>query len=353
VTATERTWPSLLTALLTRADLAAEDTEWAMNEIMAGEASSAQIAGFAIALRTKEITAAEMTGLATAMLAHAEPITVTGPAVDLVGTGGDGAHTVNISTMGAIVAAAAGARVVKHGNRSASSKAGAADVLEELGVAIDLLGEDVARCVDELGIGFCFASRFHPALRHAAAPRRELGVPTAFNYLGPLTNPARPPARAIGCADFAMADVMAQVTAGDGATGMVFRGDDGLDELTTTTTSHAWVIVGGEVTVDVIDPGALGLPVGSVEALRGGDAADNARVARAVLGGERGPVRDAVILNAAAAIASFSGLSGGLAQGLTPALRRGLDAAADAIDSGAATRLLNRWADLSTGLAAR
>ena len=340
MTATERTWPSLLTALLTRSDLAADDTEWAMNEIMAGEASPAQIAGFAIALRTKEITAAEMTGLATAMMAHAEPITVTGPAVDLVGTGGDGAHTVNISTMGAIVAAAAGARVVKHGNRSASSKAGAADVLEQLGVAIELLGEDVAHCVDELGIGFCFASRFHPALRHAAVPRRELGVPTAFNYLGPLTNPARPAARAIGCADFAMADVLAQVTAADGATGMVFRGDDGLDELTTTTTSSVWLVADGVVTAMTVDPTDLGLTLASRDDLRGGTAAANAKVTHALLKGEPGPVRDAIVLNAAAGLVAFDGPK---PETLVDQLRVAMARCVAAIDDGSAAAKLDAW----------
>ena len=340
-------WPALLSTLLAGRSLDSGDTEWAMHEIMSGEATAAQIAGFAVALRAKGPTAPEMTGLATSMLSFAEPITVTQHAVDLVGTGGDGAHTVNISTMGAIVAAGAGARIVKHGNRAASSKAGAADVLEELGVSIDLLGPAVARCVDELGIGFCFAPRFHPALRFASPVRRELGIPTAFNFLAPLTNPARPAASAVGCADLTMAAVLAEVLAGRAGTALIFRGDDGLDELTTTTTSQVWAVAGGAVSRVVLDPVELGIPLGTVDGLRGGDPAYNAGVARRLLAGERGPVRDAVVLNAAAAIAAYNGLPGGPIE----ALRAGLAKATDSIDSGAAGSLLDRWAKFSQELA--
>jgi len=214
--------------------------------------------------------------------------------------------------MAAIVTAGAGALVVKHGNRAASSSCGTADVLEYLGVAIDLPGPGVQRCVAEAGIGFCFAPVFHPGMRHALGPRRELGVPTAFNFLGPLTNPAQPLAAAIGCADQRMAPVMAEVVARRGGTALVFRGADGLDELTTTTTSSVWVARGGTVTPAVVDPVELGLPAAPLEALRGADAAFNARVVRALVGGERGPVRDAVLLNAAAGIAAYDGLDGTL-----------------------------------------
>jgi anthranilate phosphoribosyltransferase len=343
-----QSWPGVLSALLAGESLQPADTAWAMREIMSGEATAAQIAGFAIALRAKGAGPAEMTGLATAMLEFAEPITVSEHAVDLVGTGGDGAHTVNISTMGAIVAAGAGARIVKHGNRAASSKAGAADTLEKLGVNIDLLGPAVARCVAEIGIGFCFAPRFHPALRFAIPVRRELGVPTAFNFLAPLTNPAQPAASAVGCADLAMAGVIAEVLAARGGTALVFRGNDGLDELTTTTTSQLWAVTDGSIAHTTVDPQELGLPAGTLESLRGGDAADNAAVARRLLAGERGPVRDAVLLNAAAAIAAFEGLPGGPVE----ALRAGLERAARAIDSGAAEKLLDRWIALSQQLAA-
>ena len=195
------TWPGLLNRLLARQDLSAADTTWAMREIMTGEATPVQVAAFAVALRAKGESAEEVAGLATEMLAQATPVRLSRDCVDIVGTGGDGAHTVNISTMAAVVAAAAGVPVAKHGGRAASSSSGAADVLEALGVVIELPADGVARCVEEAGIGFCFAPVFHPGFRHAGAPRREIGVPTAFNFLGPLTNPARPSAAAVGCAD--------------------------------------------------------------------------------------------------------------------------------------------------------
>ncbi|MGI9092687.1 MAG: anthranilate phosphoribosyltransferase [Mycobacteriales bacterium] len=336
-----RSWPTLLTTLLTGSALSADDTAWAMGEIMSGEATPAQVAGFAVALRAKGETAEEIAGLVRTMLDRATPVAVFGRAVDVVGTGGDRAHTVNISTMAAMVAAAAGARVVKHGNRAASSSCGAADLLEALGVVIELDGEGVTRCVDTTGIGFCFAPVFHPALRHTAAARRELGVPTVFNFLGPLTNPARPAAAAVGCADARMAPLMANVLAARGGDALVFRGDDGLDELTTTTTTRAWAVTKGAVTVSTVDASALGLPPSTVDDLRGGTATQNAKVARAVLGGQTGPVRDAVILNAAAALAVFDGL--GAVGSLEDALRAGMSRATTAIDDGAVTRLLDRW----------
>ncbi|HEY5186557.1 MAG TPA: anthranilate phosphoribosyltransferase, partial [Actinomycetes bacterium] len=240
-------WPGLLQALVRGEQLSADDTGWAMGEIMSGEATPVQIAGFMVALRAKGETAEEMDGLVRAMLAHAHRIDVPGPSVDIVGTGGDRAHTVNISTMAALVVAGAGARVVKHGNRAASSACGAADLLEELGVVLTLPPERVAEVAIEAGITFCFAQVFHPGFRHAAVPRRELGIPTAFNFLGPLTNPAQPPAQAIGCADLRMAPVMAEVFARRGVAALVFRGDDGLDELTTTTTSRVWRGFAGDV----------------------------------------------------------------------------------------------------------
>ncbi len=336
-------WPSLLNRLLAAQDLTAEDTAWAMREVMTGEATPAQVAGFAVALRAKGASAQEVSGLAAEMLAQATPVTLPLACVDIVGTGGDGAHTVNISSMASVVTAAAGAPVAKHGGRAASSSSGAADVLEELGVVIDLPAAGVARCVQEAGIGFFFAPVFHPGMRHAGAPRRELGIATVFNFLGPLTNPARPVAAAIGCADRAMAPVLAEVLAARGARAVVFRGDDGLDELTTATTSSAWVVRDGAVVPDRVDPAALGIPASGPDALRGGSPAFNADVFRRVMDGERGPVRDAVLLNAAAALAAFDEHSSGLHDGLAA----GLERAAAAVDEGHAAAQLERWVSVS------
>ncbi|MFB9836372.1 anthranilate phosphoribosyltransferase [Actinoallomurus acaciae] len=344
------TWPALIDALLNRQSLSAEETTWAMQEIMSGQASDVQIAGFAVALRAKGETVAEVTGLATGMLAHATPITVPGPAVDLVGTGGDQAHTVNISTMGAIVAASAGARMVKHGNRAASSSCGAADLLEELGVAISLSPEAAARVAEEIGITFCFAPLYHPALRHTARTRSELGTPTIFNFLGPLANPARPTAQAVGVFHPRMAGVIAGVFAERGCSSLVFRGDDGLDELTTTSTSAVWVVRDGTATETAFDPADLGIPRATPADLRGADARHNARVAHAVLAGETGPVRDIVALNAAAALVAAEGTPP--AERLTQAMRAAYTRALEAIDSGHAAALLTRWTELTQRLAA-
>jgi anthranilate phosphoribosyltransferase len=334
-------WPEILSTLLAGQDLPAESTAWAMGEIMRGETTDAQIAGFAVALRAKGETVDEIEGLVAAMYANATPFAgdPARDALDIVGTGGDRAHTVNISTMAAMVAAGAGARVVKHGGRAASSASGSADVLEALGIKLDLPPERVAQIADEVGITFCFAAAFHPSMRFAAGPRRELGVPTTFNFLGPLANPARPTAQAVGVSDVRMASVLAGVLAGRGVSALVFSGDDGLDELTTTTTSRVWVVRGGEVAEERFDPSVLGLPPASREDLRGGDAAFNAEVVRRVLTGEPGPVRDMVALNAAAGLAAYRD-SG---EGLTERLAAGLDAARTAIDSGAVADLLNRW----------
>jgi anthranilate phosphoribosyltransferase len=346
---TPLTWPALLTVLMRGEGLTAEATAWAMNEIMAGEATPAQLAAFAVLLRAKGETPDEVAGLASSMLARATPVRIAGRSVDLVGTGGDGAHTVNITTMAALVVAGSGRQLVKHGNRSASSLCGSADVLERLGVAIDLDAEGVAATVAEVGIGFCFAPVFHPGMRHAGPTRREIGVPTAFNVLGPLTNPARPAAAAIGCADVRMAPVMAQVFAARGVTAVVFRGDDGLDELTTTTTSRVWLVSAGVVRPDVFDPTEHGIATVSAEALRGGDADYNAQVVRRLLDGETGPVRDAVLLNAAIAIAAFDEEIASTAE----AISYGLPLAAAAIDSGAAARALAAWVESSSRIAAR
>ncbi|WP_323791244.1 anthranilate phosphoribosyltransferase [Nocardioides sp.] len=333
------TWPDVLSSLVARSDLSAAQTAWAMDEILAGAASPAQIAGFAVALRSKGETIEEVTGLAEAMFARRNPIEVEGRLLDVVGTGGDRSMSVNISTMAAIVAAGAGVRVVKHGNRSASSKSGSADVLEALGIRLDLPPQRVAEVAVEAGITFCFSAAFHPAMRHAAAPRRELGIATTFNFLGPLTNPARPAAQAIGCADPRMAPVMAGVFAARGADAWVFRGDDGLDELTTTTTSRVWVVAGGEIVEESLDPTELGFSAATAEDLRGGDTAYNADVVRRVLAGERGHVRDAVVLNAGAALAVHAAGDGTLVE----RLRAGIEQAEASLDSGGAAASLERW----------
>lgn len=337
------TWPDLLAALLRGDALSTAETAWAMGEIMSGGATPAQIAGFVTALRAKGETPGEIAGLVEAMLRHAArvelPVEVRAAAVDIVGTGGDRAHTVNISTMAALVVAGAGVPVVKHGNRAASSSCGAADLLEQLGLPLDLGPVEVARCVAEAGIGFCFAPRFHPGMRHAAAVRRELGVPTAFNVLGPLTNPAQPGAYAIGCADARMAPVMAQVFADRGQAALVIRGEDGLDELTTTGPTRVWVAWAGTVRETVVDAADLGIARSAPGALRGADPPFNTDVARRVLAGEPGPVRDAVLVNAAVALAAQQGLDGDLHK----ALQVGLERAAAAVDSGAAAATLDRW----------
>jgi anthranilate phosphoribosyltransferase len=332
-------WSEVLGALVARTDLSGEQTTWAMGEILAGEATPAQIAGFAIGLKAKGETVEEVTGLAEAMYAARTPIEVPGRLLDVVGTGGDRSMSVNISTMAAIVAAGAGAKVVKHGNRSASSQSGSADVLEALGIRLDLSPERVAAVAEEAGITFCFAAAFNPAMRHTAVPRRELGIGTTFNILGPLGNPTRPAAQAVGCADPRMAPVMAGVFAARGVDAWVFRGDDGLDELTTTTTSSVWVAHAGEVTTATVDPAALGFATSTTEDLRGGDAAHNAEVVRRLLAGEAGPVRDAVLLNAGAALAVHDAPGAPVGESLPAGVTR----AREAIDSGAASATLDRW----------
>jgi anthranilate phosphoribosyltransferase len=333
------TWPEVLSALTARSDLSATQATWAMEEILAGAASPSQIAGFAVALRTKGETVEELTGLVEAMYAHARPLDLPGRWLDIVGTGGDRSMSVNISTMAAIVAAAAGAGVVKHGNRSASSQTGTADVLEKLGVRLDLDPAGVARVAHEVGITFCFAPAFHPALRHAAVPRRELGVATTFNVLGPLANPAHPAAQAIGCADVRMAPLMAGVFARRGVDAWVFRGEDGLDELTTMAASRVWAVRGGAVTEATITPGDVGLDESPPGSLRGGDVEHNAQVVRDLLAGHPGPVRDAVVLNAAAGVAVHAAEDGEVVEQLLAAKSR----VEDAIDSGQAAGLLDRW----------
>lgn len=342
------TWPTLFTELLSGHHLGAVESGWAMDQIMSGDASAVQVAGFLMALRAKGETVEEMRGLADMMLAHASRIEVSGTTLDIVGTGGDRAHTVNISTMASLVAAASGVRVVKHGNRSASSSSGSADVLEALGINLALHTSDVAAVVEKAGITFCFAQAFHPAMRHAASARRDLGISTAFNFLGPLTNPAQPTYAAVGVADARMAPLMAGVFAGRGKDAAVFRGDDGLDELTISTTSTVWWVRNGAIREYEVDPRAVGLELHPLETLRGGDAAHNAQVVRDVFGGAVGPIRDAVVLNAGIALALTTPDQGERPADFVAALRAAMDRAAAAIDDGGATSVLQRWIAATT-----
>jgi anthranilate phosphoribosyltransferase len=341
----QTTWPQVLGRSTTGEELAGGQAAWAMDQIMTGAATPAQIAAFGVSMTMKRPTAAEVRELADTMLGFAlrVPTGVIGTdTVDVVGTGGDRANTVNLSTMAAVVVAAAGVPVVKHGNRAASSRSGGADMLEALGVRIDLGPDQVARCVAEVGIGFCFAPVFHPSYKFAGPPRREIGVPTVFNLLGPLTNPASPRAGLIGCAFGDLAEVMAGVFAARGSSALVVHGDDGLDELTTTTTSTIWRVQAGTIDVLTFDPLGFGFPRARVADLVGGEAPRNAAEARSVFAGAAGAVRDAVVLNAAGAMVAHAGLSSH-AEWL-PSWEDGLDRAARAIDSGAAERLLDRWA---------
>ncbi|WP_115789168.1 anthranilate phosphoribosyltransferase [Arthrobacter silvisoli] len=340
------TWPGLIAALIRKQDLSLENTAWAMNTIMSGEATPAQIAGFLVALRSKGETVEEVTGLVEAMLANANPVSIPGEKLDIVGTGGDQLNTVNISTMAALVAAGAGARVVKHGNRAASSSSGSADVLEALGVRLDLPIDRVARNAEEAGITFCFAQVFHPSFRHTAVARKELGIPTAFNFLGPMTNPAHVQASAVGVANASMAPLVAGVLARRGSRGLVFRGEDGLDELTTTGPSTVWEIRDRGVREQRFSPLELGIPASTIDELKGGDAKANAAVVREVLHGKPGAVRDAVLLNAAAGLVAFAETAeGSLLERMDAAYKR----ASESIDSGAAAKVLETWIGLSQG----
>lgn len=342
----EFSWSALLRQLLVGESLTTQATTWAMNAVMDGTATSAQIAAFVVALRAKGETASEVRGFVDAMLAHAGQPEISTPTLDIVGTGGDLSHSVNISTMSAIVAAAAGAPVAKHGNRAATSRSGSADVLEALGVAIDLAPEHVATVLDKVGITFLFAPVFHSSMRFAAAPRKEIGVPTVFNILGPLANPARPAAMLVGCADVRLAPVMAQVLASFNVRALVVRGADGLDEVTTADVTQVWDVRGSQVVECVLDAQNFGIARESEQALRGGDADYNAAIARSVISGERSssldPVRDAVVLNAGAALAAYAALDAP-ADDLNAAVAAGVQRARTAIDSGAARHLLDGW----------
>ena len=346
----EFTWKELLAQISRGEDLNFEQARGAMNTLMSGTATDAQIAAFIMGLRVKGETAIEVQGLVDAMLANAVRVDLDRLAVDVVGTGGDGAHTVNISTMAALTVAGAGAPVLKHGNRAISSKSGTADVLEQLGVAIDMPPTLVASCVADAGIAFCFAPSHHPAMRHAGAVRKELGVPTVFNVLGPLANPGQPAAALIGCADARMAPILAEVQRSRGLQSIVVRSDEGLDELSTSSPSQVWDVTDGSVQHSVLDPASLGLAPATIEHLRGGDPAFNADVIRAIVSGRSDSnfayIRDVVALNAAGALVAYDA-AGGLAhfgdvsEPIASRIAKALPVAYQSLDSGAAATVLN------------
>jgi len=342
-------WENHFSQLDSGLDLEPASVQWCMKQILEDKADSETIKRFLLALKAKGESAEEVGALVNQMYEHVSPISIHERAVDTVGTGGDGAHTINISTTAAIIAAAAGAKVVKHGNRAASSKSGAADLLEALGINISLDGKGVAATFNELGIGFCFAPVFHPAMRFAAPARKELGVATVFNILGPLANPARPQAAAIGVANDRMHLVMAQVLGNRGVDGFVFRGDDGLDEITLATTTSVLSIGNGEISSDLLDPLDFSIARAPISDLVGGDSQENARITNAIFAGEHGAPRDAVVLNAAAAIAAYEGE---LDMALHDRINAGIARARAAIDNGLAAQLVTSWAELSQKLAA-
>jgi len=342
-------WASAIAKLDNGLDLEPQEAQSIMREVLEDRADKDLLKTFLLSLKNKGETSEEVGALVEQMYQYCAPISINERAVDTVGTGGDGAHTINISTTAAIIAAAAGARVVKHGNRAASSKSGAGDLLEALGVAINLDGDKVAKTVAELGIGFCFAPVFHPAMRFAAPARKELGTATVFNILGPLANPAKPKAAAIGVANDRMHLVMAQVLAERGVEGFVFRGDDGLDEISLATTTSVLTIGNGEIASDRVDAKDFGIANAPISALVGGDAQENARVTKAIFAGERGAPRDAVLLNAAAAIAAFDGE---LQLTVHERILKSLKKAETAVDSGKASILLDSWVARSNQLIA-
>jgi anthranilate phosphoribosyltransferase len=367
VTPVTPSWPAVLDRLAADLDLDADSARWALGQVMSGEATSQQIKELLVGLAAKGATAEEVAAAADAMRSAALPVRVPGTLLDVVGTGGDSSGSVNFSTMAAIVAAACGATIVKHGNRAASSKSGTADVLEELGLAINLAPDAIASCARELGIAFAFAQVLHPAMKHAAPVRRELGVPTIFNILGPLTNPARPVAGLIGCSDARMAPVMAQVFADRGDRVLVVRGDNGWDEISPYGGTQVWDTTRGDVCEERLEADDLGMAGIAEGALAGGDAVTNAEVCRAAFGMPRmhpdlelpsdiDAVRAVVIANAAAALAAHSAAvaaaEGEYVQGsLRVRVRAHLVDARAAVESGAAGDLLRRWADTSQALA--
>ncbi len=336
-----KSWTEIISLLADQQDLGWEQSQWAMRQILENLTDKEMIKSFLLGIQAKGETATEVEAFVEVMFQHSAPISIAKHAVDPVGTGGDGANTINISTTSAIIAHAAGATVVKHGARAASSKSGAADLLEALGVNIDLDGAQVSACVEEIGIGFCFAPKFHPAMRFAAPARKELGQASVFNILGPLANPAKPKAIALGVSKSRVMPIMADVMRKRGTQGFLFRGEDGIDEITLSTTTHIMQISQGQVRAEIFDPRELGISFSPLESIAGGDARFNADVTLGIFSGEKGPAREAVLLNAAAAIAAFEG---NFEKSITEQLTRGYQAASEAVDSGLAQASLQRWA---------
>ncbi|MGV3017097.1 anthranilate phosphoribosyltransferase [Rothia sp. 88186D007BW] len=338
------TWKRILNQLVAQQELSPDQITWAMQDIMSGSTPEAILGAFLLGLHVKGETPAELAALAQGMLDKAEPIEATRDAVDIVGTGGDQQNTVNISTMASLVIAGAGVPVIKHGNRASSSSSGSADVLAELGINLDLSVKDVAGAVDAAGITFLFAQVFHPSMRYVAPVRRALGVPTAFNYLGPMTNPARVRSSAIGVADPAMAEKIAAVFASRGDHALIFRGNDGLDEITITGASQVWETTEGAVEHHVLAPTDFGIELASLDDLRGGDARHNAQVFHEVLDGASGPIMNAVLLNAAAGLTAYRPVDH------RPFAERFEDALQEArrsVETGKAKAVLERWVSYS------
>lgn len=341
-------WDGIFKSLSDAKDLTSTQTSWAMSQILSGAAETEIIKRFLLSLKNKGESPQEVIDLVETMYQHAQLINIPDRCVDVVGTGGDGANTINISTAAAIITTAAGARTIKHGNRAATSKSGSADLLEAFGININLNAAAVAECVRKIGIGFAFAPVFHPAMKHAAQARKELGVPSIFNILGPLANPARPVAVAIGVARADLLKLVAEVLARRGCQGFVFRGDDGLDEVSVSASTTVYVIKDGEIRLEVFDPANLGLERISIEQLKGGTAEENVAITKRIFAGERSAYREAVLLNAAASIAAFKG---DLHLGVEQQFANGYVLAKQAVDSGAAAHLVERWAELSNELA--
>ena len=337
-------WDLIFNSLSAAEDLSSDQITWAMGQILEGKASNDQIKQFLLGLKAKGESAKEVQALVSQMYSYCAPINITERAVDTVGTGGDGANTINISTTAAIITNAAGARVVKHGNRAASSRSGAADLLEALGIKIDLTGSEVEQTVHKIGIGFCFAPIFHSSMKHAAAARKELGTPTIFNILGPLANPAKAIACAIGVARVELLPLMSQVLLEQGKEGFVFRGDDGLDEVSLSTTTQVIQINDGKLTQSEFNPAELGITSSSISDLVGGDAKYNADITMKIFTGVKGPMRDAVTLNAAFAIAAFKA---DFNLPLQTQIANGFVLANKAIDSGAALSVVKKWGELT------
>lgn len=346
------TWSRITARLVRGEEMSHADATWAMDEVMSGNATAVQLAGFLVALQAKGVTASELGALADAMTAHAREVDAPSHSVDIVGTGGDLAQTVNISTMASMIIASTGRTVVKHGNRASTSRSGSADVLEALDVRLDLPVPAVEELVRSVGMTFLFAQVFHPSMRFAAEARKGLGIPTVMNILGPITNPARPRASAVGVADAAVAPTVAGVFASRGTSALVFRGQDGLDELTVTAASDIWEVRGGEVRRHVLDPATLlGVERAGHDALRGGTAEENAQVARDLFAGSTqgrlGPVREAVLLNAAAGVVAYDGIGRPAADGFEERFTASYEEVRGALDSGRPAQLLSRWAEAS------